>query len=156
MFHIVEPDSGLRQLLKTALEKRGYSASAFATPDAYLEYFDSEQFSAPIAILSACLMPGMHCFELIEIIRQRLPQQRLLVISNVIPKHKEEELLGHFCFRLPKPFRMDELFTLLEAFGHCQRECRHCNSQRQEEQCRYNLQESCPFYIASASSPLPA
>lgn len=156
MFHIVEPDTGLRYLLKAALEKRGYSASVFASPNAYLEYFDSEQFTAPIAILSACLMPSMHCFELIEIVRQRLPRQKLLVISSVIPKDKEEELLGLFCYRLRKPFRLDDLFIMLEAFCRCERECRHCNSHRQEEQCRYGLQDHCPFFIASTAPSLPA
>lgn len=150
MFHIIEPDLGLRNLLKTALEARGFSVAIFGTPEAYLDYFYSPDFARPVAILSACLMPGLNCFELAEIVRLHLPDQKLAIISSSIPDSKERELASHAFYRLCKPFRIEALFTLLEAFYQCRQECRRCDESRLEEHCRYGLEQSCPYYLESA------
>lgn len=150
MFHIIEPDFGLRNLLKTALEARGFSAAVFSTPQAYLDYFHSPDFARPVAILSACLMPGFNCFELAEIVRRQLPDQKLAIISSSIPDSKQDELATHAFYRLRKPFRIEALFSLLEAFYQCRKECRNCNEHRSEAQCRYGLEQNCPYYLISA------
>ena len=150
LFHIVEPDSGLRNLLRTAIEARGFSVATFSTPEAYLDYFYSPDFSKPVAILSACLMPGLNCFDLAKIVRGHLPEQKLAIISSSIPDSKENDLATYAFYRLRKPFRIEALFSLLEAFYQCSRECRRCNELRAEAQCRYGLEQSCPYYFESA------
>lgn len=156
MFHVIEPDLGLRNLLKLVLESRGYMVSVFRTPDAYLDYFFSADFTVPAAILSACLMPGRNCFELAEIIRRELPEQKLLIISSAIPKSREDELSTNAYYRLCKPFRMEALFSLLEAFSLCEKECRHCNSARDKDECEYGLHDVCPYYNKPAGASLPS
>lgn len=146
MFHVIEPDLGLRNLLKLVLESRGYPVSAFRTPDAYIDYLHSADFITPVAILSACLMPGRNCFELAEIVREKVPDQKLLIISSSIPGSREDDLRRHAYYRLCKPFRMGSLFSLIEAFRLCEKECRYCNAAREENECRYGLQESCPYF----------
>lgn len=150
MFHVIEPDLGLRNLLKSVLESKGYVVSTFGAPDAYLDYFNSPKYTAPIAILSACLMPGKNCFELAEIVRKRLPDQKLLIISSTIPQNKQAELNTHAYYSLCKPFRMGALFSLVEAFCLCEKECSYCNDSRNEDQCQYGLQDICPYFKKSA------
>lgn len=148
MFHLVEPDGNIRELMKAALELKGYQFSLFATPDAYLDYFNSREFAAPAVIITACLMPGKNCFELASMIRQKLPDQKLLVLSGSIARENSECLARYSCYWLGKPFRMESLFSLLEALSSCGMDCRYCNPARKENECKYGLQDHCPHYVA--------
>ncbi len=146
MFHVIEPDLHVRDFIKAAIESIDYGVSLFATPDAYLDYFNSPDFTAPIAIISADLMPRKNCFELAKIVRHKIPNQKILVLSGSIPKGRNSELIKHSCHKLYKPFRLEALFSLLEALCLCEKECRQCNPARVEDECKYGLKDSCPHY----------
>jgi len=153
MFHIVDDMPELRDILYELVVSAGYEAMQFASAEAYLEYFHSDAFSAPIAILSDYLMDGETGLQLVRRVREVLPFQKAVIISGTPCSEWNANIESALCYSLTKPYRVEKLFALLEALDRCDQ---HCQPKRdgwshdnfQHPRCHYGLEHACPFHHA--------
>ncbi len=148
MFHIIDDIPELRDVLKELIASAGYQAMPFDSAESYLDYFHSDAFVAPIAILSDYMMTGKTGFQLIRTVRQTLPFQKAVIISGTPCSDFDANIESHLCYSLTKPYKVEKLFALLTALEKCDQDCRPAHD-KFRLRCQYNLEHACPFYPLS-------
>ena len=141
MFHVIDDQPVLRSVLCELLESQGYQSMHFDSAELYLEYFHSPEFVAPAAILSDYCMPGKTGLELIKLVRARLPHQKAVIMTGNLQAHIEPGLENHLCFLLIKPYKLEQLFAVLQAQKSCQ-----LSGAEFPMQCEQGLDHQCPFH----------
>jgi len=130
MFHIIDDEPYIREILNAMVSRTGHLTQDFCSGDDYLTFMNSPEYTPPTAILTDYMMPGIDGYELIRHIRHKYPTQKIILISGT------PECLNHehknLCHTLQKPFKMDELDTLITALVDCHEH--HKNN----EQCPFN------------------
>jgi len=140
VFHIIDDEPEIREVLESMVITLGCDVRVFNSADSYITFINSPDYQAPTAILTDNMMPGTTGYELIASIRKTNPMQKIAMISGTPDSnHKDSREL---CSILDKPFRMDELNTLLEAVMGCHSET---SNGQYEEKCKFGLQHHCPF-----------
>ncbi len=152
MFHIIDDFPDFRALLKELVAMAGYSSMQFDSAESYLDHLHSDDFQAPVAILTDFRMPGKNGFELIKCVREKLPRQKAVIISATSNDALGREIDALVCYTLPKPFKVDLLFELLSALV----DCNSNHSSFTLANCQTGLNHSCPFCCQSATIPSPA
>ncbi len=150
MFHIVDDVPELRDVLKELVACSGHRSMQFDSAESYLEYFDSDDFVAPVAILSDYMMSGKTGLQLIREVRKRLPHQKAVIISGTPCSELHADIESHLCYSLTKPYRIDKLFFLLEALERCDQHCRPDSDNFKQPRCHYGLAHECPFFPGNA------
>ena len=117
MFHIVDDDEDIREVIEGLLGLMGHESKSFSCPFDYLEYVKSDGFDLPYALLSDVQMPKMNGYEMIEQVRQVHPEIRTAIISG-FPKY-EGEAKASSCAFLNKPIVMEEFQHIVESFVKC-------------------------------------
>ena len=117
MFHIVDDDEDIREVIEGLLGLMGHESKSFSCPFDYLEYVKSDDFSTPYALLSDVQMPKMNGYEMIEQVRQLHPEIRTAIISG-FPKY-EGETKASSCAFLNKPIVIEEFQHIIESFVKC-------------------------------------
>ena len=117
MFHIVDDDKIVREVIVRFVGLMGYESKDFETPIEYLEYAKSDDFTMPYALLTDVQMPKMNGYEMLEQVRQAHPAIRTAVISGY-PK-LEGEVKGDTCAFLNKPIVMEEFEHIIRSFVKC-------------------------------------
>jgi len=127
IFHIVDDEPAIRDLLQAMLQRGGYETVCFEDAFAYVSHMENEDYQPPTAILSDRNMPGMDGYALVHHVRQKLPQQKIVMISG--DPNGGDEANEHLCYTLGKPFRMKEVLDLAATLSGCQPdgECRECS-----------------------------
>jgi len=148
MFHIVDDIPELRDVLNELVVSAGYGAMQFDSAEAYLEYLNSDAFIAPVAILTDYLMGGKTGLQLVRKIRQQLPFQKAVIISGTPCSEWNANIESALCYSLTKPYRIEKLFSLLEALEKCDQHCQPNRANFQQPRCQYGLEHECPFYPA--------
>ena len=140
VFHIIDDEAAIRETIETMVIALGYDTRVFDSADSYITFANSPEYQAPTAILTDNIMPGTTGYELISFMRKTNPMQKIAMISGT-PDSKQRDS-SELCSILDKPFRMDELNTLLEALTRC-----HSGTSpaQYEEKCKFGLQYHCPF-----------
>jgi two-component system nitrogen regulation response regulator GlnG len=117
---IIDDDASIRWVLEKALAKAAIATSSFENAEDALLQLKSSQ---PDVIISDICMPGMGGLELLERLREKIPELPVIVItahsdldSAVAAYHG-----GAFEY-LPKPFDIEEVVDKV------QRACQHANS----------------------------
>jgi len=147
MFHIIDDIPELRDVLKELIVCAGYESMQFDSAESYLEYFNSDAFVAPVAILTDYMMSGKTGMQLVRKVRERLPFQKAVIISGTPCEAFNANIESHLCYSLTKPYKIEKLFALLEALEKCEQNClpdQGCFQNR----CDYGLEHECPFYPA--------
>jgi len=147
MFHIVDDIPELRDVLKELIVCGGYESMQFDSAESYLEYFNSDAYVAPAAILSDYIMTGLTGLQLIKKVRERLPLQKAVIISGTPCSELLVNIESYLCYSLTKPFRVEKLFALLKALDKCDHHC-HKDSDNFPMRCHYGLEHECPFHPA--------
>ena len=116
MIILVEDDGDQRQALKLALELEGYTVREAANGRA-AEALLRER--PPRFLITDIFMPETDGFELIEAVRQRSPQTKIIVVSGGGQRAKLDylaaaELMGVDA-TLQKPFEIPKLLDTLAA-----------------------------------------
>lgn len=117
MFHVIDDEPYIRNILSTMISKAGYLTQDFPSGDAYLTFMNSPEYAPPTAILTDYMMPGMDGYELIQHVRSKLPTQKIILVSGT-PECKENEHKNP-CHSLQKPFRIGDLDTITTALITC-------------------------------------
>ncbi|MES0371067.1 MAG: response regulator [Mariprofundaceae bacterium] len=138
-FHIIEDEEHLRRTLKSMISIFGYQSDYFDSADAYIKHMKSTSYRAPSAILTDNMMPGTSGYELIKVVREVNPHQKIVMITGTPDRiHSSSDEL---CFTLKKPFRMVHFKELLTALVSC---CEDGDRSKFEKQCKYGLKHCCP------------
>lgn len=118
MFHIIDDEDMFRDMLVTLTEALGHQAMAFASALHYLEYFNSEDYSAPTAIITDVRMPGMNGYELMGYVSISHPEINFVVMSG--ETRLQHEHMDRACMYLKKPFEMDLFREVLDRLKQCE------------------------------------
>lgn len=118
MFHIIDDEVTLSALMVELLESAGYQAVDFSDPLEYLKFVDSSHYFPPLAIITDVRMPKMGGYELIDSVRERYPQQRVIVVSG--DDRGDEARNREVCHFLTKPVSPDTLFELAGTISRCE------------------------------------
>ena len=148
MFHVVDDMPELRRILKELIAIAGYDAMQFDSAESYLEYFNSPEFVAPVAILSDYMMTGKTGLELVEQVREKLPLQKAVIVSGSYSSELNAAIESDLCYSLDKPYNVEELLLLLEALGKCEKKYQSKSGVLQAH-CEFGLEQECPLYSGS-------
>lgn len=110
MFHVIDDIPELRDVLKELIVCSGHQSMQFDSAESYLEYFDSDDFVAPVAILSDYMMTGITGFQLIKQVRKELPYQKAVILSGTPCSEFHADIESHLCYSLTKPYRIENCF----------------------------------------------
>jgi len=117
MFHIIDDEEMLCELAVELLTSAGYKAMAYSNPIEYINYVYSDNYISPIAVFTDIRMPSMSGHELIDKVREKFPEQKMVVISGY------DESNGAFrkkaCHFLPKPYFPEKLIAIADALVKC-------------------------------------
>jgi len=115
MFHVVDDQPYLCELLTDILEMFGCEVESFTSALDYLEYVKSNGFIKPVATLTDVGMPIMNGYEMMESVLAIHPGMQFVVISGEPAIRHEYKHLA--CMYLLKPFRptvIEEIVTKLK------------------------------------------
>lgn len=109
---VVDDEPGIREGIRRTLEKRGVHATPVGSGAEALALMDEHEF--PIVLVDL-KMPGMDGFDVIERIKQRLPETICIVVSAfaTIESAVQSTKKGAFDF-VVKPFAPDDLMRVVD------------------------------------------
>jgi len=121
MFHIIDDEKMLGDILVDMAEVFGYQATAFASPVQYIRYLKSDAYIKPVAIITDIRMPEINGYELIKYVAQVHPDMNFVVMSgqtnNIEHSHSDKA-----CMYLRKPFGMHIFKEMLDKLTKCARD----------------------------------
>lgn len=120
MFHIVEDNSEIREIMTAFIRLLGHSSRPFATADEYLNFLNSHDYTPPIAIFTDIHMPGLGGYEMIEHILAIHPDMKFIVSSG--EPQIEDEIKSKVCLFLMKPFSMAGFREVITKIKTCEQE----------------------------------
>ena len=105
-FHYIDDNEMLLEIFEALFTSDHKSVQTFSCPLKYLAYMNSPQYKVPAAVLTDIQMPVMNGYELIDIIRERFPNQKFITLSGLpeIPQggHKSA------CMHIHKPLELKQ------------------------------------------------
>ena len=109
---IVDDDSSIRWILEKALKAANIQCASFADGDMLLNRME---YAKPDVIISDVRMPGISGLELMEKIKQQLPDTPVIIMTahSDLDSAVNAYQKGAFEY-LPKPFDMDEAVALIQ------------------------------------------
>ena len=119
MFHVVDDQPYLCEILSGILEFLECEVETFTSPHDYLDYATSDKFIKPIATFTDVHMPTMNGYEMIGRLLQVHPYMKFVVISGESTiKHKS---MDQACIYLLKPFKPEIIETVVYKLRQCSR-----------------------------------
>ncbi len=120
MFHIIDDEESLCALAVELLKTAGYQAIAYSNPVEYVNYVRSDHYDSPMAIFTDIRMPEMSGYELIGNVREKFPEQRIVIVS-AYDGYNEAPRIKH-CHFLPKPYSLEKFIAMADAIVRCDKE----------------------------------
>lgn len=117
MFHVVDDEDYVRELVTAMLERQGYETMAFGSPTDYIHFVKSSDFSDPVGVFIDVKMPVMAGYELMNIVTKYRPGLKFVVMTagpEISPEYATKA-----CMYLGKPFRMDTLIKIADSLTRC-------------------------------------
>ncbi len=121
MFHIVDDDSTLGEILAELISVFGYDVTLFSCPVEYLNLIKSPEYVSPIAIISDVKMPKMSGYDFMHQVKQINPQQKFVMITGTPEMEHTHKQMA--CMYLCKPFAPAALKTMVDVLMRCQHRC---------------------------------
>jgi len=149
MFHIIDDDDVIREMIKIIISEAGYSVFCFNSAEAYLEHLYSPEFEMPIAVLSDLTMPGMNGYELALQVRKVHSRLKILMITGNAGFDYNQRASHQLCSRLDKPFHPETLVALLSSLDQCENAAGAEGAREFDQQCEFAVGEQCPFHQAN-------
>jgi len=118
LFHIVEDQESICEFMVELLTATGYQAIGFSNPLKYIHHIENETDVPPAAIFTDIMMPGMSGYELIDKVREKFPDQRIVAISGFTGDTELNE--KGTCHFLTKPFSPNKFIDIAEALLQCE------------------------------------
>jgi len=117
MFHIVDDQPYLSDMLGQLLGSLGYAVETFTCPQAYLDYAASEEFTMPFGTITDIDMPIMNGYEMMRRLHHIHPSLKFVVVTG--EPYIEHEYKSKACMYLSKPFRMYMLSAITQHLSDC-------------------------------------
>jgi len=152
MFHIIDDDATILEILKEIIASEGYKTNCFESGEHYLEYFHSAAYKNPIAILSDVNMPGITGHEMAQQIRQTHTRQKIVFITGKADAMHQQVSRKLHCYSLDKPFQPKRLITLLHALSACEKSSSEQGKNSYLDECELAIEFGCPFSQSSQDS----
>jgi len=106
-FHVIDDDKQVSDVIVSMLDALGFSSWAFNSPHQYIAYAKSNEFKAPVAIMTDVSMPEMNGYKMIDLLKEIHPEQKFVVITaSADSRDSDMKQAGMF---LSKPVRMETL-----------------------------------------------
>ena len=117
MFHVVDDQPGLAKLICELLNALGHKAMPFTSPQQYIDYVASDDFSMPLGTITDVDMPIMNGYEMMEQIHRIHPEMRFVILSG-------EGSIDHgyksmACMYFTKPKNAKVYITIFEKLLRC-------------------------------------
>lgn len=109
---LVDDHEALTEMLKEALERKGYTVTAFNDPNLALQSIKLDQYDF---VISDQNMPGMLGNDFARQIKKSGFTGRFILISGNPCVHEHEAQMIHASLR--KPFKLQELIDVLDSFA---------------------------------------
>jgi two-component SAPR family response regulator len=117
MFHIVDDNAMVREILAELIRESGHHASPFNCPVKYLGLIKTPEYVSPVAIFSDVKMPQMNGYDFMYQVKLAKPQQKFVMITGT---PELEHVYKHLaCMYLHKPFRLESLKHIVTAMMQC-------------------------------------
>ena len=146
MFHAIDDEEIIRELFEIFISEVGYDVLCFSSGNQYLEYLDSPDYQKPIAVLSDVTMPGINGYDLALKIREKLPLQKIVLISGNADAEHHRRASSQLCYTLDKPFTPEQLMDMIKALVACEEAHRSGDKVEFFKQCEFGLDHNCPFH----------
>ena len=117
VFHYIDDNEMLLEIFETMITSANKSVLTFSSPVRYLEYLESSEYKAPVAVFTDIRMPIINGYQLIDKVCERFPGQRFITLSAF----EELQKGGHksACMHIRKPFRADALMAAVDLLIRC-------------------------------------
>ncbi|HKI62739.1 MAG TPA: response regulator [Mariprofundaceae bacterium] len=146
MIHIIDDEDSIRNILKALLGRAGYDVLCFEFAEQYLEYLQSSEFQRPTIVLSDIVLPGLDGFDLALKIREKLPFQKILLMTGYEISNNRQRAANQLCYMFEKPFSTDKLIPIIDALCACENALIRKEKTEYFQQCEFGAGPACPFY----------
>jgi len=113
MFHIIDDEKFLCDIISDIIASLGYHSQTFICPSEYIDYTEQAEYTPPVAIISDIKMPNMNGFEMMDKVLKNKPNIKFVMMSGYIPEENETPYKP--CHFLSKPFDISKLIEILES-----------------------------------------
>lgn len=155
MFHVVDDDIIILELLKEIIVSADYDVLCFESGEHYLNHLNSAEYQNPIAVLSDVNMPGITGHAMALQVRHQHPRQKIVFITGKpdVTHHRFSTKLQ--CYTMDKPFHPERLIALLKVLSACEQSCSaqaasddntSSESSSYHHQCELAIEFGCPFH----------
>lgn len=146
VFHIVDDEKFMRDILMDIFHSFGFQAEAFSCPAEYLELMNKDAYKSPAAIISDVQMPKLTGYDFMYQVQQIHPSQKFVILTGAPDmKHDYKHLA---CMYLCKPFTPDSLRTILSVLIQSHDKCCLFNEKQMDDKARFNINDwSCPHAL---------
>jgi len=146
MFHFVDDEKPLRELLEVIISEAGYSVRCFDFAEQYLQFLHSSEFEEPVAVLSDVKMPGMSGYEMAVEIRKTHPLLKIALITGYSDDEHHQFAASQLCYTVIKPFHPRKLILLLDSLVACEHAHKSGGKGAYFQHCEFGIEHACPFY----------
>jgi len=151
MFHYVDDEKTLRDLLEVIISEAGYDVRCFDFAEQYLQFLHSSEFEEPVAVLSDVKMPGMSGYEMAIEIHKAYPLLKIALVTGNADDEHEQFAASQLCYTVMKPFHPQKLISLLDALVACEHAHKSGNKGAYFQHCEFGIEHACPFYDVTES-----
>ena len=110
---IVDDERSMRDFLKILLEKEGHEVTTANSGASALEVLDKQSVDV---IVSDIRMPGMTGIELLETVKEQLPELPMILITAFASPDDAVLAMKNGAFDyISKPFNVDEIKSVIES-----------------------------------------
>lgn len=147
MFHIVDDEEFISELVEEIIQDHGYDTMSFNCPEEYIGFVKSPEYKAPIAVFTDVTMPAMNGYEMLDVISQHAPDLKFAVMTGECEIRSEH--IHKACMYLKKPFAPESLIKVLDSLIRC-----HASSPSDDHGCTSaNVDNRKMFPIENWSCP---
>lgn len=117
MYHIVDDNIELTELIAELIIGEGEDCKTFASAAEYLAYLDSPDYQKPDGVVTDVHMPLISGYEMMDKVLERYPEIKFAVLSgeHYRPgKHRHKA-----CMYLLKPVRAAAIAEMIDMFAKC-------------------------------------
>jgi two-component system, cell cycle sensor histidine kinase and response regulator CckA len=111
---VAEDEAHVREMVVSALERRGYTVLAVSTGEEALEIIDRRGGEIGV-LLTDVVMPGIGGLELLERARRKRPELRAIFMSGYTAHAMDQRQVPDDVTFLEKPFTLSRLNETIRA-----------------------------------------
>lgn len=117
VFHIIDDNSFVRELVSDLIIDLGYKTKVFSCPKDYIDFVSSPDYEKPVGIFTDITMPLMNGYEMINIVSNLVSNLKFVVMTGEPEIHSK--YIAKSCMYLGKPFSPESIEKVVEKLITC-------------------------------------